>query len=664
MDVRQQLAATPRANPTLFEEGGIVATRALADALAILAGWAASYHLYIWLLTADLWQRKLPRPTPYIGMALSFTIICLLVFWQLGLYRRRATVLNLREFATAVKGVVLSGAYFVALLFLLRFFGYSRLVVIGAMVISTLLIIIERRLLSSFIGRLQRSGRLGRKVLIYGCGSTGRLLMKKIVQAPQLGCTVVGFLDDTVPIGTSVACRITQTGPILFQAPVLGRWKDLQEVVTTHGINELLVTAPSVNPERLRSLFQLCRSQGLKLGVIPHLQDLRADQLQVEDLSAIPILRPFSASSRRIYLVLKRLFDLAVAPIILLITAPIWIIAAIAIPLDSAGPVFFVQERVGLYGRRFRMFKFRTMRRDASPYAASPVGDVDPRITRVGRILRMGGLDELPQLLNVLRGDMSLVGPRPEMPFIVDRYSPLERQRLNAKPGLTGVWQLSADRHAEIHENIEYDLYYLNHQSLVIDMLILLETLFFTFGLILRAPKRRSLADQKPAVITPEDAGSDEAYLIVALDQRRNGVQHDSWQAVLPAAYSVADRWPVKILVARENVATFDRLLDGPIRRLGTQNYRSEYVVYRDRDELRTLIKGARLVITDLSHIEAWAKETGRDVLSVDEDGIRRSPGTQPADEIVNALDEVLPPTHRLEKAGALDSASSLHLSK
>jgi len=133
------------------------------------------------------------------------------------------------------------------------------------------------------------------------------------------------------------------------------------------------------------------------------------------------------------------------------------------------------------------MFKFRTMRLDVDPYATAPTKRDDPRITHVGRFVRLGGIDELPQLINVLRGEMSLVGPRPEMPFIVERYGPLEHLRLGAKPGVTGIWQLSPDRHTEIHENIEYDLYYLRHQSLLLDALIILETAFFAAGAVLHS---------------------------------------------------------------------------------------------------------------------------------------------------------------------------------
>jgi hypothetical protein len=305
--------------------------------------------------------------------------------------------------------------------------------------------------------------------------------------------------------------------------------------------------------------------------------------------------------------------------------------------------MLFVQERVGLNGHRFRMFKFRTMWRDTPRYAPSPHGDVDPRITRVGRILRATGLDELPQLLNVLRGDMSLVGPRPEMPFIVDQYSPLERQRLLAKPGITGLWQLSADRHAEIHENIEYDLYYIGHQSLMMDALILLETLFFTIGLVLSAPRRRRAEDRRPAMLPSDDHSAEDRHVLVALDQRHNGWTPVHWRHLVPAAYTLADRWSVKVLVGGNNVPLFDRLLDEPIRRLGSRHYRAEYVSCDGCAELQVLVAGAKIVITDLPHVVAMATTAGIDHLFIERDRVRSSIHTHSASEILNALSPLFP---------------------
>ena len=154
---------------------------------------------------------------------------------------------------------------------------------------------------------------------------------------------------------------------------------------------------------------------------------------------------------------------------------------ALLIKRDSEGPVFFKQKRVGVNGKQFYIYKFRTMTVESDPYAINPLDINDSRITRVGRFLRKTSVDELPQIINVLKGEMSFVGPRPEMPFIVDAYEEVHRERLKVMPGITGLWQLSGDRKRAIHENMDYDLYYIRNMSFFLDLAILLETFIFAF---------------------------------------------------------------------------------------------------------------------------------------------------------------------------------------
>jgi lipopolysaccharide/colanic/teichoic acid biosynthesis glycosyltransferase len=176
------------------------------------------------------------------------------------------------------------------------------------------------------------------------------------------------------------------------------------------------------------------------------------------------------------YAIGKRVLDVAGALVLLALLAPLFLLAAVLIRLDSPGPAFFRQRRVGKDGSEFLMWKFRSMCTDAPPYAVSPTSTIDARLTRVGRLMRRVSMDELPQLINVLRGEMSLVGPRPEMPFIVDGYTEVERGRLAMKPGITGLWQISPARAFPIHENVQYDLHYIRHRNLVLDGAILLRT--------------------------------------------------------------------------------------------------------------------------------------------------------------------------------------------
>lgn len=190
----------------------------------------------------------------------------------------------------------------------------------------------------------------------------------------------------------------------------------------------------------------------------------------------------FSLAARqreRRYRPLKRAFDLCCTLAVLPVAVPLALVLALAIRMDSPGPVVFRHRRLGWRGHPFTLYKFRTLRRDAHPYAPHPARQDDPRITRMGRLLRRTNLDELPQLYNILKGEMSLVGPRPEMPSIVAGYSPTQRLRLLAKPGLTGLWQISPHRGRPIHEHMEHDLAYLRTMSLPQDVRILLRTLPF-----------------------------------------------------------------------------------------------------------------------------------------------------------------------------------------
>ena len=175
---------------------------------------------------------------------------------------------------------------------------------------------------------------------------------------------------------------------------------------------------------------------------------------------------------------LRRAADVTIASIATIFLLPFAVAAAIAVCAESRGGSLFVQTRIGRFGRPFKLFKLRTMYRSAPEYARSPISG-DPAVTRLGRFLRATGLDEVPQLINVLRGDMTLVGPRPEMPFIVEQYSSLQRSRLDVRPGLTGLWQLRGDRHSAIHDQIEYDLFYIAFRTPALDARLLAETAAF-----------------------------------------------------------------------------------------------------------------------------------------------------------------------------------------
>lgn len=182
-------------------------------------------------------------------------------------------------------------------------------------------------------------------------------------------------------------------------------------------------------------------------------------------------------SSNKMSETLKRFCDLAGSLFLLTLALPLFPLLSLAVKLDSPGPVFFRHDRVGRYGKHFVLWKFRSMKVDVSQYSNSPRSAADVRLTRVGRLIRRLSLDELPQLFNVVKGDMSLVGPRPEMPFLVEQFHQACSERLTVRPGITGLWQISPARASQIHENLQYDLHYIRNRNLVLDFVILLRTI-------------------------------------------------------------------------------------------------------------------------------------------------------------------------------------------
>ena len=197
----------------------------------------------------------------------------------------------------------------------------------------------------------------------------------------------------------------------------------------------------------------------------------------VEFVGDIPLVELGFFSPSPLYDVIKRTFDVVVSSVLLVLLIPVFIIIAIAIKLDSDGPVFFIQERVGKDGKLFKLIKFRTMYKDVPKFSRAPRSAGDPRVTKVGAFLRRWSLDELPQLINVIKGDMSLVGPRPEMPQIVAEYEPWQKERLRVKPGITGLWQILGRKDLPLEENIQYDLIYIKNRSFLLDLIILLKTI-------------------------------------------------------------------------------------------------------------------------------------------------------------------------------------------
>jgi exopolysaccharide biosynthesis polyprenyl glycosylphosphotransferase len=383
--------------------------------------------------------------------------------WWFGIYSAPRTRGPVDELQKLMRGAALGVLVVGSLGFFFKELEFGRAVVLLSCVLN-LALQATSRIAFLFVERRFASGEL--PVLIVGTGVPAIRLLQKLQDHPETGHRVVGFLDDVEELPEKDVAG----------HPVLGRLGDLREVVRAHGVEEVFVALPSLGHTRMLSLVLDAEDLGITFRVATHLFEVLTAGTQIDLVDDLPLVRLGRERVHPVYEPAKRAFDLVLGAAALVAALPLMLWVAWRLHRSGTRPLF-VQERVGRGGRRFRMYKFRTLRDDAEPYAVAPTASDDRRITPYGRWLRATSIDELPQLWNVLQGDMSLVGPRPEMPFIVDQYDDWQRRRLGVKPGITGLWQILGRKDLPMHANLQYDFYYIRNRSLVLDASILLRTI-------------------------------------------------------------------------------------------------------------------------------------------------------------------------------------------
>jgi len=326
-----------------------------------------------------------------------------------------------------------------------------------------------------WIAHFRRNGHIPR-LLIAGAGRVGTEIARQ-AQEERGEWELVGFLDDDP----------AKADQIIAGVPVLGTLDRLEEVIQREGVDEVVFALPLRAHQRLMQRVLDLERLPVEVGVVPDYFDLAFFRARTDEMFGFPLIRLRASAIEGPARLTKRLFDLVIAIPCLLLCAPLFPLIALAIRLESPGPALFRQERVGENGRLFGMYKFRTMVQNADQLLPQVVQETadgqlihkrpdDPRITRLGRFLRRYSLDELPQLWNVLRGEMSLVGPRPELPWLVDRYQGWQRKRFAVPPGMTGWWQISGRSERMMHLHVEDDLYYIQNYSIWLDLRILWRT--------------------------------------------------------------------------------------------------------------------------------------------------------------------------------------------
>jgi len=435
----------------------------LLDSLFITICWLGSYFIRSGL--NDLFGRDIHPLLLYIYPIPFVVLIWILAAGYHGIYtRRRRTAWSdlYQTFQVAFFGML--GV--MALSFMVKELDFSRPFVVLSGVFVFLYFFVSRNIIRNITYTRFLRGVGLRRVLIVGAGEQGVRAVQRIADSPLAGYQIVGFVDDNEPLQKPVA-----------GFPILGRLSDLPNLIELERIEEVYITLSDIPKEELFALVDSCARPRVHFKIVTDEFGVFTSRVDLESVQDLPVVELRGNRMGIAGMFTKRVLDVIFSLIFMIIMLPFWFIIAAFIKITSPGPIFFVQDRVGKNGRIFRLYKFRTMQPQVKPYEHAPQTPGDARVIPIGRFLRRFSLDETPQLINVLLGQMSLVGPRPEMPFIVAQYEPWQRRRLSVAPGMTGLWQIAGRKNKPLHENIEYDFYYIENQSLLLDLVILLRTI-------------------------------------------------------------------------------------------------------------------------------------------------------------------------------------------
>jgi exopolysaccharide biosynthesis polyprenyl glycosylphosphotransferase len=447
----------------------------LADVLVIFSSFILAYWLRFHSPVTKLVPvtKGVPPLSFYLYGSVFVVVVWVAVFNAYGLYKSTRPRTGFDEFYLLAKGATLGFLMILAFTFFYRGTSYSRATLVASWILGMGLLYIERRLMTRLEHSLSKRGYGIRKAVIVGTGETGVSLFRKWSEKPQPGYLLAGLIETECEVGN---------GQDLEGIPVLGTLDDLWRLIQDQDVGLVILALPLSYHHQIMEIVLNCQDLRVEFQIVPDMLEMMAARAKVVSLDGIPLISvgrtPLEGWNR----MLKRSLDLALSSTGLVLLSPVFALLAIMIKLDSAGSVFFRQERLGRDGRRFAQLKFRSMRQDAE----SKTGPVfatedDPRRTKIGTILRRYNLDELPQLFNVMRGDMSLVGPRPERQFFVDKFKegiPRYFLRHKVKSGITGWAQVNGLRgNTSIEERTKYDLFYVENWSLAFDIKILLLTL-------------------------------------------------------------------------------------------------------------------------------------------------------------------------------------------
>lgn len=453
-----------KAHSRLFEHLTLV-----GDLVLIAGCWVLAYYLRFFLGPIPVYH-QVPPLAPYLALLGPIVVVWAVAFRALDLYRPRRLGSRLSEWVDVAKASTLGGLVLVAIMtFFFRSFEYSRLVIVYFWVLSIVAVSFSRAVFREALRTARRRGYNLRYAVVVGAGELVETVVERLRLRPDVGIHVLGVIGDDKEGFAS-------------QVKWLGGYADLRTVLDRHTVDHVILAIPHEDSFRLPMLLNEIGDDPVTIHVVPDIIRFASLRGGVEEFEGVPFIHLRESPLYGWNRVLKRGFDLVLGGLALVLVAPLMAAIGLAIRLTSSGPTLYRQERMGLDGQRFRMLKFRTMPMDAEartgPVWAKPN---DPRRTRLGTFLRRFSLDELPQLWNVLRGEMSLVGPRPERPVFVEEFRrkiPGYMLRHKVKSGITGWAQVNGWRgNTSLEERIQCDLYYIERWSLALDLKILWLTL-------------------------------------------------------------------------------------------------------------------------------------------------------------------------------------------
>lgn len=447
----------------------------VTDVVVVIGAWLLSYWARFYLPSLPI-AKELPPFQEYQVLVPLVAVLWMAVFSFAGVYESGRLRSRPAEILLLWKAHAIALSAFVALTFAYDRYRYSRLVMIYFAIIGAVLLALFRFSLRTGLRSIRKRGFNLRHVLVVGSGPSLEQLVRRFARYPELGYRVAGLVAEARPPAESA----------LDGLPLLGNYDNLTEVIQRTGVDEVILALPREQQQRLGSLLASIQDEVQDVRVLPDVFDFVTFGCDVEQLDGLPIVRLNDSPMDGWGALLKRVMDILFASLALCLLAPLLLVIAALVKLTSPGPVLYRQERMGLDGRSFEMLKFRSMRSDAEVSSGATWARAnDDRRTAFGAFLRSTSLDELPQFWNVLVGDMSLVGPRPERPVFVQQFRheiPHYMLRHKVKAGITGWAQINGWRgNTSLAHRIEFDLFYIRHWSLLLDMKILAMTVFKGF---------------------------------------------------------------------------------------------------------------------------------------------------------------------------------------